>query len=60
MFSFVGEAGDRGAMAGVENEADAAQEGEIGEDVGVAAAGCVFAEGGVAAVVVAVFDAGPV
>ena len=43
----------------MEEEADAAKEGEVGDDDGVAAAGAVFAESGVAAVVVAVFDAGP-
>ena len=48
-----------GAIAGVEQETDAAKEGEVGEDVGVAAAGAVFAQSGVAAVVIAVFDTGP-
>jgi hypothetical protein len=59
-FGFAGEAGELGAVAGVEEEADAAQKGEIGEDVGVSAAGAVFAQSGVAAVVVAIFDASPV
>lgn len=44
----------------MKQQGDAAQEGEVGECVGIAAAGGVFTEGGVAAVVVAVLDSGPV
>lgn len=44
----------------MEKQADAAQECEVGQDIGVAAAGGVLAEGGVAAVVIAIFDPGPV
>ncbi len=49
-----------GEVIGQEGEKGAAQEGEIGEGVGVARAGAVFAPDGVAAPVVADFDAGPV
>ena len=48
------------SVAGVEKEGDAAQEGEVGERVGIAAAGGVLSEGGVAAVMVAVLDSCPV
>jgi len=48
------------SVAGVEEQSDAAQKGEVGEGIGIAAAGGVFAECGVAAVVVAVLDSGPV
>jgi hypothetical protein len=43
----------------MKQQAGAAQQGQIGQHIGVAAAGCVFAQGGVAAVMVAVFDACP-
>ena len=49
-----------GEVVRQEGEEGAAQEGEIGEGVGVARAGAVFAPDGVAAPVVADLDAGPV
>src|ERR1019366_4233590 len=48
------------AIAGVEKQGDAAQEGEIGQHIGIAAASGVFAESSVAAVVIAVLDSSPV
>src|SRR5205823_1100246 len=42
-----------------EREGGAPQQGEVGDDVGLATAGAVFAAKGIAAPVVADFDAGP-
>lgn len=44
----------------MEKQGDAAKESEVGERMGIAAAGGIFTEGGVTAVVVAVLDTGPV
>lgn len=52
--------GEVGEVIREEHEEGAAQEGEIGEGVGVAGAGTVLAPDSVAAPVVADFDAGPV
>ena len=49
-----------GKVAREENEQGVAQEGEIGEGVGIAGAGAIFAPEGVALPVIADFHAGPV
>ena len=45
-----------GPVAGMEKQADTAKTDEVGENVGIAAAGVVLAQRGVAAALVAVFD----